>query len=296
MKHIGIVGAGTMGAGIAQAAALAELEVTLYDINTTVLRQSTEKIRTELKQGIQKGKIPPEKLDPTLERIKPRTSISDLSSCDLILEAVIEDLRVKRDLFKRIEENAKSEALLASNTSSLSITAIASSLHRPGRFLGIHFFNPANIMKLVEVVRGRQTSDEVVGQGAAFAKRLGKTPVVVKDTPGFIVNRLARPFYGEALRLLGEHVATVEQIDRIVKTSGDFAMGPFELMDLIGIDINLAVTQSIYDQYFGEPRFRPHPLQQEMVDAGWLGRKSGRGFYNYSESKNQQASGTRKPT
>jgi len=283
VKHFGLVGAGTMGTGIAQVAALAGHEVMLYDINATVLRQALERVKTDFQKGVARGKLTKEQTSEAFGRIHPRTRLSDLGHCECIIEAVIEELRIKKDLFRHLEADTKQTTILATNTSSLSVTAIASTVRHPERVVGMHFFNPAHIMKLVEVVQGQQTSLETMRQTVELAKQIGKTPVVTKDTPGFIVNRVARPFYGEALRLLGENVATVEQIDRIVKSGGGFPMGPFELLDLIGIDINFAVTQSMYEQYFGEPRYRPHPIQKRMVESGQLGKKTGQGFYNYKE-------------
>ena len=285
LKHFGIVGAGTMGSGIAQAAALSGVDIILYDINDTVLRQALERVKLDFRKGVNRGKLTQEQTTEAFARIHPRTKLSDLKHCELVVEAIIEDLMVKKDLFRHLETDTKPSTILATNTSSLSVTAIASVLRHPERAVGLHFFNPAHIMKLVEVIKGQQTSPEVVQQTVEFAKQIGKTPVVAKDTPGFIVNRVARPFYGEALRLLGENVASVEQIDRIVKDGAGFPMGPFELMDLIGIDVNFAVTQSMYEQYFGEPRYRPHPIQKRMVEAGQIGRKSGQGFYKYEETK-----------
>ncbi len=281
MKYFGLVGMGTMGIGIAQVAALAGLEVVIYDINATVLRHALERARAELEKGVSKGKIASEAANEAFSRLHARTRLADLGHCDIVVEAVIEDLRVKKDLFRHLEADTKPTTILATNTSSLSVTAIASAVKRPERVVGMHFFNPAHIMKLVEIVQGHRTGHETIDRTVELAKRMGKTPVVVHDTPGFIVNRIARPFYGEALRLLGENVATVEQIDRLARDSAGFPMGPFELMDLIGIDVNFAVTQSMYEQYFGEPRYRPHPIQKRMVDAGLIGKKAGRGFYEY---------------
>jgi 3-hydroxybutyryl-CoA dehydrogenase len=283
IKSLGILGAGTMGAGIAQVAALKKIDVYLYDINDTLLRQGTERIRADYKRGIQKGKLTSEEMMMALDHIKSRTNLNDLGHCEFIIEAVVEDVRVKKDLFKRLDEHVRPTTTLATNTSSISVTAIASAIKKPERVVGMHFFNPAHIMKLVEVVKGHLTDEETAQKTFELAQFLGKTPVMVKDTPGFIVNRVARPFYGEALRLFGENVATHEQIDRLTRTVGGFAMGPFELMDLIGIDVNLSVTQSMYDQYFGEPRYRPHRIHQQMVQAGKLGRKSNEGFYKYEK-------------
>jgi len=203
----------------------------------------------------------------------------------VVIEAAIQQIQAKKEIFKRLESICPPETILATNTSSLSITEIAAATERRDRTIGMHFFNPAHVMRLVEVVRGHETSEKTVQHIIDLAKSWGKTPVTVNDTPGFIVNRIARPFYGEALRILGEGIASLEDIDRIVKSEGGFKMGPFELMDLVGIALNYEVTKSIYEQTFHEPRYRPHPIQKQMVESGLLGRKSGRGFYYYEKNK-----------
>lgn len=281
MRTVGVVGAGTMGGGIAHVAAASGFDTLLYDVSAPLLERGLERIRADVARGVGKGKIPPGDAGAILARIAVRSTLEDLAACDIVIEAAIEEAPVKREIFSRLGASAPPGTILATNTSSLSVTGLASSVPGPGRFIGLHFFNPPAAMKLVEVIRGEATSPETLAAVVEFSKRLGKVPVVAADSPGFIVNRVARPFYGEALRILGDGIATVEEIDRIVKSVGGFRMGPFELMDLIGIDVNLAVTKSVYEQTFGEPRFRPHPIQQRMVSSGRLGRKSGRGFYAY---------------
>ena len=285
LKHmsqsIGVVGAGTMGSGIAEVAALHKFSVTIYDINEAVVLSGISRITSDLKKGVEKQKLTQEEMDSALSRVHARTKLSELGHCDIVIEAVLEDLRTKKDLFRHLEADVKPEALLATNTSSFSVSSIASALRKPERVIGLHFFNPPHLMKLVEIVKGTQTSEDTIRKGIEFCEKLGKTCVRTNDTPGFIVNRIARPFYGEALRILGEGIASVEEIDRIVKSEGGFKMGPFELMDLIGIDVNLAVTQSVYEQFFHDSRYRPHLIQKQMVDSGRLGKKSGKGFYSY---------------
>lgn len=281
MRTIGIIGAGTMGSGIAAVAARAGLTVILHDANPDALARAAEAIQAGVKRN------PPTDAgaarDPAavLSRITFAPAMEQLSPAQAVIEAASEDLAVKSDLFRSLDRIVPSPAILATNTSSLSITTLSRVVTHPDRVVGMHFFNPPGRMDLVEIVRGGFTSPPTIESAIALAVAMGKTPVVCRDTPGFIVNRVARPFYGEALRLLGEGVAPFDQIDDIVTRSGGFPMGPFALMDLIGIDINFAVTASVYEQFFHEPRFRPHPIQRRMVEAGTLGRKTGRGFYDY---------------
>ncbi len=280
---IGIVGAGTMGAGIAHIAALNKCTVSLYDINEEVIRRSVERINFEMKRSVDKNKISDDDMKQALTRIKKRTNINDLDTCDIIIEAVLEDIRVKKDLFKKLDQIAHHTAILATNTSSLSVTSIAAATKKPERVVGMHFFNPVHLMKLVEIVKGAKTSSETITQTIAIAEKLGKKTIVTKDTPGFVVNRVARPFYSEALKILSENVTTVEEIDRIVKKSGGFKMGPFELMDMIGNDVNFSVTESMFQQFFNDPRFQPSHIQKQLVEAGMFGKKTKQGFYNYEE-------------
>jgi 3-hydroxybutyryl-CoA dehydrogenase len=274
LERIGVVGAGTMGAGIALTALQAGLQVVLYDVSPDALSRARDYAEKHLAK---KGKI------EALQNLTLSSDLAGLSDAQVVIEAALEDLNVKQDIFAQLERLCPASTILATNTSTLSITAIAGKLNHPARFAGMHFFNPAPVLPLVEVVRGMQTSQETVDALVELAKHMGKTPVVAKDTPGFIVNRCARPFYLEALRILEEGIATVEQIDLIMQLGGGFKMGPFRLMDLIGLDISLAATQSVYEQTFHEPRYRPSRIQAQMVAAGLLGRKTGKGFYDYTQ-------------
>jgi 3-hydroxybutyryl-CoA dehydrogenase len=280
---IGVIGAGTMGAGIAQIAAQAGFETLLYDVSQEFIDRGLERIRDSLRRFAARGKITAAQEKEILARLVGSLKLEDFSASALVIEAAPEKLDLKRDLFRKLEAACPPETLLATNTSSLSVTAIAGATRSPERVLGMHFFNPPPLMALVEVVRGEQTSPAVVERALGLARQMGKTPVTAKDTPGFIVNRIARSFYNEALRILSENQAQVQTVDRVMKGAGGFPMGPFELMDLIGIDVNFAATQSLYEASFHDSRFRPNPIQQRMVEAGTLGRKSGRGFYTYGQ-------------
>ncbi|HMA33744.1 MAG TPA: 3-hydroxyacyl-CoA dehydrogenase NAD-binding domain-containing protein [Chloroflexia bacterium] len=277
---IGIVGAGTMGAGIAQVAAQSGHPVVLYDIKPEFVERGFGTIRKSLQGRVDKGKLAAAALDPILDRITPATEREALAPARFVIEAVPENLALKQELFAALDQICSPEAILASNTSSLSITALGAATEWAERVVGMHFFNPAPAMALVEVIAGQRTHPAATAAVVDLARALGKTPVQARDTPGFIVNRVARPFYGEALRLLGEQILPVDEIDRLIQLAG-FRMGPFALMDLIGIDINFAVTESVYAAFFGEPRYRPHPIQRRLVESGMIGRKAGRGFYSY---------------
>ncbi|MDF2680552.1 MAG: 3-hydroxybutyryl-CoA dehydrogenase [Brevibacillus sp.] len=282
-KTVGVIGAGTMGAGIALVCARREHHVLLLDANQIVLDKAMGYLQSILSKDVEKGKISEQKKTETLDRVHFVSDMEKLAAADIVIEAVPERLELKKTIFGDLSRICRNDALLLTNTSSISITEIAGGLPHPERTLGFHFFNPAPVMPLIEVIRGKKSSEENVQTAYRFAEDLGKVPVLVTDTPGFIVNRIARPYYNEALRILGDNGASVEQIDRIMKQAGGFKMGPFELQDMIGIDINFATTQSVYTDFFHEGRFKPSRIQQRMVQAGSLGAKTGDGFYDYSK-------------
>jgi len=287
MKKVGIIGSGTMGIGIAQVAATAHCEVFLYDANFSQTEKSLKNLKTTLNKLAEKGKISTEKSLEIFNQIKPCQEIKELKDCDLVIEAIIENKEIKQKVFVELETYVSEKCVLGSNTSSISITSLQAELKNPERFIGIHFFNPAPLMPLVEVIPGLLTENNLAQEIVDFMKSWGKSPIIAKDVPGFIVNRIARPFYGEALRIVEENLATPEQVDDAMKSLGNFKMGPFELMDLIGIDVNFSVTKTVYQDYFFDPKYKPSLLQQRMSEAKLLGRKTGKGFYDYSEQSQE---------
>ncbi len=289
MQSIAVIGAGTMGAGIAQLAASHGCTVYLSDIRREVIDRGIGEIAKRLTRSVEKERITVAGRDAILARIKPTEAIRGVGDVELAVEAVVEDLGVKQKVFAALEEAVPKSAVLATNTSSLPITRIAQAVKDASRVVGMHFFNPAPVMPLVEVIAGEASAKRSVDFAVKAVEGWGKVPVRAKDTPGFIVNRVARGYYLEALRLLGEGVAGVDEIDNVMRTHGRFKMGPFELMDLVGIDVNLAVSGSIWEQ-MGEPaRFTPHEIQRELVAQGHLGRKTGRGFYVYDGDRRLSA-------
>ncbi len=279
---IGIIGSGAMGAGIAQVVATAGHPVRLLDQNAAALDKAQASIAASLRKLAEKGKLTPEAADAALARLHPTAAIADFADCGLVIEAIVEDLAVKQQVFKQVEGIVSVDCVLASNTSSLSITSIAAACQRPERFVGIHFFNPAPLMQLVEVVAAVQTRAGLAEEIKVLVATWGKRPVLTQDTPGFIVNRVARPFYSESIRILEEGIADIATIDWALTELGGFRMGPFALMDFIGHDVNYRVTESVFTAFFFDPRYRPSFTQRRLYEAGYYGRKAGRGFYDYA--------------
>lgn len=278
---IAVIGAGTMGSGIAQVAAQAGHDVVLFDTRREAVDKALATLRKTLDKLVEKGKLTKEQADGIQSRIAPASDLKELAGSGLVIEAIIEDLGIKKKLFGDLEGIVPEDAVLATNTSSLSVTAIAGGLKHPVRMVGLHFFNPAPLLPLVEVVPGLVTDPELGARMNALMKAWGKVPVLCKDTPGFIVNRVARPFYGESIRIFEEGIADMPTIDAALKTYGGFRMGPFELMDLIGNDINFTVTKTVWEAFHYDQRYKPSITQQRQVESGRLGRKSGRGYYGY---------------
>lgn len=282
---VAVIGAGTMGIGIAQVAAQAGYEVRLYDTRGDAVDRALDGLKKTLDRLAEKGKISAHDAASIHARVKPVVDIQQLNGCSIAIEAIIEDLSIKKELFAELEsicEDGDGPCVFATNTSSLSVTAIAAACKRPERVIGLHFFNPAPLLPLVEIVPGLATASHVVNAQLKLIKEWGKVPVLCKDTPGFIVNRVARPFYGESIRIYEEGIASMEEIDEAMRSIGGFKMGPFELMDLIGNDVNFTVTKTVWEAFFFDPRYKPSITQQRQVESGRFGRKSGRGYYEYS--------------
>jgi len=280
MKQIVVIGAGTMGNGIAHTAAASGFDVTLIDVAEAFLDRGMATIATNLQRGVDKGRMTAEDKQQVLGRIRPTSDISAAANADIVIEAIIENLGAKTQLFANLDSLTGADCILASNTSSISITKIAAATRRPDKVIGMHFMNPVPVMTLVEVIRGIATSDETYARVAELSARMGKTAIEVNDYPGFISNRVLMPMINEAIFALFEGVATAESIDGVMKLGMNHPMGPLTLADFIGLDVCLAILR-VLEEGFGDPKYRPCPLLVKMVDAGWLGRKSGRGFYDY---------------
>ncbi len=281
VSSVGVVGAGTMGAGIAQIASLAGFETYLHDPFPEALERGLGAVRRGLEKGAERGRWSADDVEAALSRLHAAVPIQDLARCELVIEAAPEDLELKRGLFAELSEVCGPEVVLATNTSSLPVTALAGAAGDPQRVVGMHFFNPVPLMDLLEVVAGSESSPEALETARVAGERMGKRVIIARDGPGFLANRCARPFGMESLKLLSEGIADHATIDRIVRLGGGFRMGPFELMDLVGIDVGFEVTKSFWEQSFHEPRWRPSMIQERMVQAGRLGRKAGRGYYDY---------------
>lgn len=283
MKNVAVMGAGTMGSGIAQVAAMNQCKVFLYDISENVLLKAKNQIEQSFSKLLEKSKITEQQKNQFTQNIHYISHLKDIHPAELVIEAVIENLEVKKKIFIEAEQYVNEHCILATNTSSLSVHSLIKDLKHPQRFLGIHFFNPAHIMPLVEVIPTMLTDQKIVQQSLELLKNWNKTTVIAKDTPGFIVNRIARPFYSEALRIYEENIADIPTIDWVMKNVGGFKMGPFELMDLIGHDVNYIVTETVWTQMYFDPKYKPSITQKRLLEAGLLGRKKGKGFYDYSK-------------
>ncbi len=281
MQKIVVIGAGTMGNGIAHTAATSGFDVTLIDVAEEIVQRGMSTIATNLQRGVDKGRMSADEKAAVLRRIRPTTDVGAIADADIVIEAIIENLGAKTALFEKLDRLTAAECILASNTSSISITKMAAATKRPDKVIGMHFMNPVPVMTLVEVIRGIATSDETVQRVEDLAKRMGKTAIEVNDYPGFISNRVLLPMINEAIFALHEGVATADAIDGVMKLGMNHPMGPLQLADFIGLDVCLAILRVLEDG-FGDPKYRPCPLLVKMVDAGWLGRKSGRGFFNYT--------------
>jgi len=282
VRNIAVIGSGIMGAGIAQVCAAAGYRVAMRDIGEVYLQKGMEAIRSSLKKGVERGKLTQEQAEAALARIRVTLNLAEaVKEADVVIEAVPENIELKKQVFKELDEFSPEDAILATNTSSFSITEIASATKRPDRVVGMHFFNPVRTMNLVEVISGSSTSDQTTQLVRGLATKLGKTPVNVNEAPGFVVNRLLAPFLNEAMFCLMEGIAEAKDIDTAIKLGLNHPMGPFELADLVGLDTTLAILEYMHKET-GDPKYRPCPLLRKMVRAGLLGRKSGRGFYDYT--------------
>lgn len=284
MMKVGIIGSGAMGSGIAQVAAFSGHEVHVYDANPIQAQVAAENLKKSFEKLVEKSKCTKEKMNEVLSNIFFQSNIENLSESGIIIEAIVEDIDIKKEVFEALESVVSADCILATNTSSLSVSAIASACKNSKRFIGIHFFNPAPIMPLVEIIPALQTSEDTINRSLELIKSWAKTTVLCKDTPGFIVNRVARSYYGEAIRIYEEGIANIATIDWAMKEIGGFKMGPFELMDFIGHDVNYKVTEIVWAQFFYDPRFKPSLTQKRLYEAKRFGRKSGIGFYDYAEN------------
>lgn len=292
--NIGIIGSGTMGIGIAHATAQKEHKTLVYDSSTSSLKHGKEKLYILLEKLVEKGKYSLEQSNNIKNYIIFSENLNDIKNSELVIEAIVENLKIKKEVFTKIESLVSADCIIASNTSSLSIASIASACKKSERVIGIHFFNPANLMPLVEIIPAIQTSKETINKTKSILLELNKVIVVAKDTPGFIVNRVARPFYGESLRIFEEGIANFETIDWALKEIGGFKMGPFELMDYIGNDINYTVTKTVFKEFYYDPRYKPSFTQKRLMEAGYFGRKSGKGYYDYTNEESKDINHNRK--